>query len=50
VSPHEHWHIDLSYINLAGTFYYLCAILDGETRFIFHWELRGRMTTADWRP
>jgi putative transposase len=45
--PHEHWHVDISYINLAGTFYYLCSILDGATRFIVHWELRERMTTAD---
>lgn len=45
--PHEHWHTDISYINLAGTFYYLCSILDGATRFIIHRELRERMTTAD---
>jgi transposase InsO family protein len=44
---HEHWHIDISYLNLAGTFYYLCSILDGATRFVVHWELRERMTTAD---
>ena len=45
--PHEHWHIDISYINLAGTFYYLCSILDGASRFIVHWELKERMTEAD---
>jgi len=27
--PHEHWHIDVSYLNIRGTFYYLCTILDG---------------------
>jgi len=21
--PHEHWHVDISYINICGTFYYL---------------------------
>ncbi|MGI8428369.1 MAG: transposase, partial [Solirubrobacteraceae bacterium] len=47
LQPHEHWHIDLSYLNLAGTFYYLCSILDGASRFIIHWEIRERMTTAD---
>ena len=47
VAPHEHWHIDISYVNIAGTFYYLCSILDGATRFLVHWELRERMTTAD---
>ena len=45
--PHEHWHIDISYVNVAGTFYYLCSILDGATRFLVHRELRERMTTAD---
>lgn len=45
--PHEHWHIDISYINICGTFYYLCSILDGCSRFIVHWELRERMTEAD---
>lgn len=45
--PHEHWHIDISYVNIAGTFYYLCSILDGATRFLVHWELRERMTEAD---
>ena len=30
--PHQHWHIDVSYINLAGTFYFLCSLLDGYSR------------------
>ena len=37
-SPHSHWHIDVSYININGTFYYLCSILDGFSRYIVHWE------------
>jgi transposase InsO family protein len=41
--PHEHWHIDISYVNLRGTFYYLCSILDGYSRSIVHWELRPSM-------
>jgi putative transposase len=45
--PHEHWHVDVSYINIAGTFYYLCTLLDGYSRFIVHWEIRERMTEAD---
>jgi len=40
---HEHWHIDISYINLSGTFYYLCSVLDGYSRYIVHWELREQM-------
>jgi putative transposase len=30
---HEHWHIDVSYLNLSGTFYYLCSVLDGGPSF-----------------
>jgi transposase InsO family protein len=45
--PHEHWHVDVSYINIAGTFYYLCSLLDGCSRFTVHWEIRDAMTEAD---
>ncbi len=44
---HEHWHIDVSYINIRGTFYYLCGILDGYSRSIVHWEIRESMKEAD---
>ena len=47
LKPHEHWHIDISYINICGTFYYLCSILDGFSRYIVHWEIRQAMTEAD---
>jgi putative transposase len=45
--PHEHWHVDISYLNIAGTFYYLCSLLDGCSRYIAHWEIREAMTEAD---
>jgi transposase InsO family protein len=45
--PHEHGHVDVSYINLAGTFDYLCSLLDGCSRFTVHGELRESMTEAD---
>ena len=45
--PHEHWHIDVSYLRLCGTFYYLCSILDGFSRYIVHWEIRESMTAGD---
>jgi len=45
--PHEHWHTDISFINLCGTFYYLCAVLDGYSRYVVHWEIRERMTEQD---
>jgi len=47
LKAHEHWHIDISYINICGTFYYLCSILDGFSRYIIHWEIREQMTEAD---
>jgi transposase InsO family protein len=45
--PHEHWHVDVSYINVCGTFYYLCTILDGCSRYVVHWEIREAMTEMD---
>ena len=45
--PHEHWHVDISYINVSGTFYYLCSLLDGMSRSIVHWEIRESMTEAE---
>lgn len=44
---HEHWHIDISYINIHGTFYYLTTILDGYSRYVVHWEIRRSMTEQD---
>jgi putative transposase len=46
-APHKHWHIDVSYLNIAGTFYYLISILDGYSRFIVHWEIRERSCEQD---
>ena len=47
LKPHEHWHVDVSYINVCGTFYYLCTILDGCSRYVVHWEIKESMTEAD---
>ena len=47
IHPHEHWHIDVSYINICGTFFYLCAILDGYSRFIVHWDIRESMVEQE---
>lgn len=44
---HEHWHIDITHINIHGTFYYLCAVLDGASRYIIDWSLRDAMTEVD---
>ncbi len=47
LAPHEHWHADISYVNVCGTFYYLISVLDGASRYIVHWELRESMREAD---
>lgn len=47
LEPHDHWHIDFSYVNVGGTFYYLCSVLDGCSRAIVHWEIREAMKEAD---
>ena len=47
LQAHGHWHLDISYINISGTFYYLCSVLDGYSRFIVHWDLRESMRETD---
>ena len=47
IQAHDHWHIDISYINICGTFYYMCSILDGYSRYIVHWEIREAMKEYD---
>ena len=45
--PHRHWHLDISYVNVCGTFYHLISVLDGYSRYIVHWEIREKMTEQD---
>ena len=47
LKAHDHWHVDISYINVAGTFFYLCSLLDGYSRVIVHWDIRSAMTELD---
>jgi len=47
LGPHQHWHADIMYVNICGTFYYLCTVLDGYSRYIVHWEIRESMTEQD---
>jgi transposase InsO family protein len=46
LKAHEHWHIDVSYLNIHGTFYYLASILDGYSRSIVHFEIHESMTES----
>lgn len=45
--PHQHWHTDISYLNLGGTFYFLISVLDGFSRAIVHWEICESMREQD---
>ncbi len=45
--PHEHWHMDITYVNIGGCFYFLLLIVDGYSRYIVHWALGSEMPTLD---
>ncbi len=45
--PHDHWHVDISYLNICGTFFFMCSVLDGCSRSIVHWEIREKMEETD---
>ncbi len=47
LAAHEHWHIDIAHINIHGTFYYLCAVLDGASRYLVAWDLRASITGGE---
>jgi putative transposase len=47
LQPHKHWHVDIAHINIHGTFYYLCAALDGASRYIVAWGFRESMREPD---
>jgi putative transposase len=42
LAAHEHWHIDIAHINIHGMFYYLCAVLDGASRYLVAWACGSR--------
>ena len=45
--PHQHWHVDISYVKVQCTFYFLVSVLDGFSRYIVHSELRVHMEEFD---
>lgn len=47
LKPHEHWHVDIAYLNLGGTFFYLMTVLDGASRYVLHWDIREAMRERD---
>ena len=46
-APHEHWHVDIKYVNFKGTFLFLISVIDGYSRYIVHQELRQNMQEFD---
>lgn len=44
---HQHWHTDISYVSILGTFYFLISVLDGFSRCVLHHELRAHMEEYD---
>ena len=47
LEPHQHWHVDVSYLKVAGTYYFLCSVLDGCSRYLVHHEIREKMAESD---
>ena len=47
LTAHAHWHIDISYLNIAGTFYFMASVLDGYSRSVVHWDIREKMEEVD---
>ena len=45
--PHQHWHLDIAYLNIRGTFYFIASLLDGFSRSVVHWEIRAKMEEVD---
>lgn len=47
LQPHEHWHVDIKYVNFHGSFLFLISVIDGFSRYIVHHELRLTMLESD---
>jgi putative transposase len=47
LAAHDHWHVDISYLNIAGTFYFMASVLDGYSRSVVHWDIREKMEEVD---
>ena len=41
--PDEQWHIDIMYLLIASTWYYLVDIIDAFSRYLVHWSLNRTM-------
>ena len=41
--PHQHWHIDITYVRMASGFMYLTAIIDWYSRYVLAWQLSNSL-------
>lgn len=46
-APHQRWLVDLSYIPIGGSFWYLIVIIDLYSRYVVGWELSPSATARD---
>ena len=44
---HQEWHIDISYVNVRGSFLFLIAVIDGYSRYIVAYDVRASMEERD---
>jgi putative transposase len=44
--PHAHWHTDVSYLNVGGSFVFVLLIVDGYSRAIVGWDVAESMETT----
>ena len=44
---HEHWHVDISYVNILGSIFFLITVLDGASRYVVGYDLRTHMSEYD---
>jgi len=44
---HQEWHMDVTSLNLRGTVYDRCRVLDGFSRSIVAWDIRESMKAPD---
>ena len=47
MSPVGCWHMDVAYLNIRGTFYFIASVLDGYSRSVVHWDIREKMEECD---
>lgn len=47
IHAHQHWHTDISYVNILGSIFFLITVLDGYSRYVVAHDLRSHMSEYD---